>query len=378
MFRVCILVRVLWAGGPQRIAFAEAKYLRSASIDTDLVFLRKTTRTPNDYASSSFVIHSDLSKRKVWFHKIFRLITKHYNEGRGEDATVDLDLVFDYERKSPHYDVVIYFDQFTSIFSIIRKVKSKFIKVVYIHETAFRENSIIKKVIERFSLMGSDMIFTNSESNRLFLLGAGYKNVEVLFPGLYLKESVVDFEMRENIAVAVTVWEPWRSPETYLEIAKYLSGVKIILVGQWAEENYMLQIQNLIAKNQLQDKISITGQVSEAELDRLYSKAKVAIRFGYDEQGPGMGSLESISFGIPVIVNESIGMANFLRTFGYDLIVGKEDPEQIADMICNLTSNEGLWKKYSQKIRDIAKNATWEIHGKKLVDTLGNLVDQKL
>ena len=166
MYKICILVRVLWPGGPQRIAFNEAKWLRDKGLDVELIFLRQTERFPKDFAITNYNVVNRKTNTKRLLEPILRLITLHYNQGRGKDATIDLDYIAYFNLLKSNYDLVIYFDQFTALFSSLNKILKRQKKIVYVHETAFREkHSYFNKLVERLALFKSDYILTESESN---------------------------------------------------------------------------------------------------------------------------------------------------------------------------------------------------------------------
>lgn len=45
-------------------------------------------------------------------------------------------------------------------------------------------------------------------------------------------------------------------------------------------------------------KVILTRPIEETDLSNLYKNAKAFIKFGYDEEDPDRGNLESISLGI--------------------------------------------------------------------------------
>lgn len=370
MSKICILVRVLWPGGPQRIAFEYAKTLRSAGNIVDLIFIRETERFPKDFTSTEFALlySTDIKDRKS--ERILNKLTSHFNPGRGRDATVDLDLILKFELSKDKYDFIIYFDQFTSLFSLIGKIRANSEKIVYIHETAFREKSHIKKIIEKISLYRAKYIITNSNYNKRILSLNGYNNVYVVYPGMEIKDHVNDFPSRRNECIFVTVFEPWRKPEIIIEIAKYLKNGKIVLAGQWADIKYREHIESLIENLNLKDRIHITGKLSQKQLEDLYSFSKVALRFGFDEHGPGMGSLESLSFGLPLIVNEEIGVRELLDKYNYGLIFNDREYIKIANVIDELFANEKKWTLFSNQSLKIAKENSWEMNNKELLRIL--------
>lgn len=373
MENITILVRVLWPGGPQRIAFNETRLLREAGFNTSLVFIRETRRKVKEFDEISHEVIFDKNISRRISQKIFSMITKHYNQGRGEDATVDLDLIARYELSRNNSDVVIYLDQFTSLFSILRKIRKPFKKIVYIHETAFREASYFKRVVERVALSKTDYIITHSYFNMKILNEKGYKNVELLYPGIELSSSILEFDKRSDTCIIVTVFEPWRKPELLLDIAKNLQSTKIIMAGQWADENYRKNIEKEVAKLGLSDKIIITGLIDQIILDNLYKTSKVAMRFGFDEHGPGMGALEAIGYGIPLVVNRGIGITELLDKYNYDLIFEDFQADKIAQVIDRLITNRDYWERYHKEIMTIAADNSWKKHGDHLCSLINKV-----
>lgn len=376
MVDVTILVRVLWPGGPQRIAVKEAELLRRDGLSVDLVFIRETSRKVEDMFNVPHKVIFDAQSSKRFLHKLLFMLTKHYNEGRGEDATVDIDLIGIYEFTRNNTKVVLYFDQFTAIFSILRKLRGSYKKVVFVHETAFREKSPMKKIIERIALASSDCIITNSYFNKEALSKKGYKNVEVVYPGVQLVPKLPSWDEKLDICIVVTVFEPWRKPETLLDIAQHLKNTKIVMAGQWADLHYKEKIENEISELNLNDRIETTGLIEESALQELYRKSKVALRLGYDEHGPGMGSLEAIGYGLPLIVNTGIGITELLKEYNYDLIFEEIIPEKIAYIIDKLVSDKEYWEKYNDAVIKIARDNSWDRHAAILSGIMRKLIGE--
>jgi glycosyltransferase involved in cell wall biosynthesis len=179
---------------------------------------------------------------------------------------------------------------------------------------------------------------------------------------LTIKENLPTFFERDNIALSVTKWDMGRHPEVFLEIAKYIKKGKIILAGGWTDTNYKINFQKSVVRLGLNNKLEVTDSISEESLLKLYSKAKVALRFGYNEKGPGMGALESISFGLPLIINNGIGIKEVL-TKGVDcVIVDEKSSVVIAEYLDLFFSNSTEWEKYSYSALKKAKELSWETH----------------
>ncbi len=370
--KILIIVRILWPGGVQRIAFAEAKGLIDLGNDVDLVFIRDTGRVRyDDKIKYNAIYKTDIQNRFIG--KILKIITHHYSPERGSDATVDLDLIYKFEHSiTKKYDIIYCFDEFTALFvKRLKKIfKSKII--VLIHEVALKEGGFLSKSIQKYACKNADLILTNTKFNLNLFKEYGYNNSYEVYPGLYYKNNPTDFYEKENIAISVTMWDSGRHPEIFLNIARNLNFGKIVLIGNWADNFYFDKFKNTIKNENLSHKLSVTGAVSEEELNEFYLKAKVSIRFGYNEKGPGMGSLESLSYGLPIIYNNGIGIKEILEDNinGYKL--NENDYSKIANQINILFSNNELWENIHKNNLKIANEYSWESHNIKLNKILEN------
>jgi len=370
--KILIIVRILWPGGVQRTAFAEAKGLMDLGNDVDLVFIRDTSRMRYDTNLKYNVIYkNDIQNRFIG--KILKIITHHYSPQRGSDATVDIDLIYKFERSiNKKYGIIYCFDEFTALF--VNRLKKRFNSkiVVLIHEVALKEGNFLSKLIQKYACKKSDLILTNTKFNLNLLKEYGYNNSYEMYPGLYCKSNTTDFNEKENIAISVTMWDYGRNPEIFLNIARNLNAGKIVLIGNWADSSYFEEFKNTIKKENLINKLNVTGAVSEEELNEFYLKAKVSIRFGYNEKGPGMGSLESLSYGLPIIYNNGIGIKEILEENinGYKL--NENDYLKIANQINILFSNKELWENIHKNNLQLANKYSWELHNMKLNEILEN------
>ncbi len=367
--KIAIIVRILWPGGVQRIAFAEAEGLSKLGNEVDLIFIRATDRFI--YSSKvNYRIMYDSSINKRFLGKILKKITLHYSPQRGEDATVDIDLIYKTEHKlNKKYDIIYYFDEFAAFFQNYNKKKFGNKTAVLIFEVALMEGSYLSKYIQRRAIKNADIVLTITNENLQSLEKAGVKNAYLIYPGLVLNDNIPKFDERENIAISVTMWDSGRKPEVLIEIGKRIKNGKLIIAGSWADNNYFNNIKKMIVENNLQDKVIVTGQIDENSLIELYKKSKVSIRFGYNEKGPGMGSLEAISWGLPLIINEGIGIRDLIKDSINGYIVNETDYDKIAQLIDDLFTDKNKWSMISYNNIQLAKDLSWENHCK-LLDSI--------
>ena len=372
--RICIVVRLLWPGGVQRTALAEAEGLTKIGNEVDLLFIRGTKR----YSYNSFVNYKILfgndTKRGI-LGKLFKKITMHYLPERGEDSTVDLDLIYKTEHKLKNsYDIIYYFDEFSAFFQKYNKKKHKNKTAVLIHEVALFNGVRLLKFVQRRALKLSDIVLTNTKENLDLLNKFGIKNAYEVYPALTVQHDIPDFESRENLAISTTMWDAVRKPEILLQIAKRLKFGKIVIAGSWANNKYFEDFKEMTKADNLDNKLIITGEIKDEDLITLYRKSKVAIRFGYDEKGPGMGSLEAISWGIPLIINNGIGIKNVVRDNVNGCIVDEKNYEMVANLIDELFILRDKWSKISEANIKLSRELSWENHCVKLNSIFENLL----
>ena len=363
--KIAILVRVLWPGGVQRTAIAEAEGLIERGHQVYLIFIRDTGRYRYNINSNFIILNGpEVSHRPIG--KFLRFITNFYSPQRGSDATVDIDLIWKAERYVCNsYDVVYYFDEFSALFSGKSKRNGKK-KIVLIHEVYLNEGPYLQRLIQKSALKNADLILTNSKYNLMKLIQGGYKNSYEIYPGLIPRDEILPFDLRRNIAISVTMWDSGRKPEKFLEIAKVIGIGKIILCGDWTDQSYMQSISKRIMEMNLSDKIEVTGPITEDQLVSIYKDAKVAIRFGYDEKGPGMGSLEAISWGIPLVINREIGAREIMEEDKLGFIVDENDSKAVASIIGELFADKEKWDKLSQRAVTASVRYSWNNHNNKL------------
>ncbi len=372
--RICIIVRILWPGGVQRIAFAEADGLRKLGNDVDLIFIRATNRyTYSQKLNYKVLYGNDVSKR--FLGRLFKRITMHYSPERGEDATIDIDLIYKTEHNlKKQYDIIYYFDEFSALFQKFNKKRYKNKTVVLIHEVKILDGSLLSRLVQRRAIKYSDIVLTNTHQNLDLLKRGGIKNAYEVYPGLVLHDKVPGFDMREDIVLSVTMWDSGRRPETLLEIAKQMKNGKLIIAGSWTDNNYFKSFKNKLKNSNLENKVIVTGTIDENNLINIYKKAKISIRFGYDEKGPGMGSLESISYGLPLIIDENIGIREIIKDGCNGYIVDPGDSIGIAEKISLLFNDKNIWEKMSKNNLELAKSFSWENHNEKLNEIFKELL----
>jgi glycosyltransferase involved in cell wall biosynthesis len=364
--KILIVCRVLWPGGVQRMIFRQAEGLKLLGNEVDLVFIRDTGRYryPTNLNYEIFMTKNRSSKVVDY---ILKRITSRYSPQRGDDAVVDIDYIRKFQKSiSKSYDIIYYSDEFVALFSGIVKKKNKAKLVVIIHEPVDKNGSFLVKQIERKAVKNCDLVLTNSEEAKMLLSTLYDGKIEEIYLGTDVIDDVPDFDARKNYAISVTMWDNGRHPEKLIEIGSKLNVGKIILIGNWADNKYLEAVKRKIKEKSLDDRVEITGQVTEDRLRLYYKEAKCSIRFGYNEKGPGMGALESISWGIPIIFNNGIGIKEVACDQKNGFLVDLEDTDSIAKKITLLFDDKKNWEAMSKNNLILATSLSWNEHNKRL------------
>ena len=328
--KILIVCRVLWPGGVQRMIFRQAEGLKLLGNEVDLVFIRDTGRYKYP-TNLNFEIFMTKNRSSKLVDYILKRITSRYSPQRGEDAVVDIDYIRKFQKSiTKSYDLIYYSDEFAALFSEIVKKKNKAKLVVMIHEPIKKNGPFLWRQIEKKAIKNCDLVLTHSREAKILLSSIYNARIEEIYLGTDVINEIPGFENRKNYAVSVTMWDYGRHPEKLIEIGRKLSVGKIILIGNWTDNNYLEAMKREIKEKSLDERVVITGQVTENRLRLYYKEAKCSIRFGYNEKGPGMGALESISWGIPIIFNDGIGIKEVAADQKNGFLVDLEDTDLIA------------------------------------------------
>jgi glycosyltransferase involved in cell wall biosynthesis len=345
-----IAARLLWTSGVPRVAIEEARHTKWK------LFIYRDAGGIYDLDGVDYVILRRRGERGL-LTSLFKYVTSQYAPNRGEEATVDFDLIVSAISKIRGF--TLFHDQFAGITGYLRKLFYGEDYAVYIHEISL-DRSKIKNIlpvrIEKSVLKAAKVIITNSYWNKQVLEEHGYA-AEVDYPGVYVADKIN--RNRERIVLSVSTWDLARNPEIYGKMAKMING-KLIMAGSWTVPEVMQEFRKKYG-----DRVLVTGRISEKELKGLYSKASVFVRFGYGERGPGMGVLEAMAHGVPVVVNDALGSKELVMQGENGYVV--RDWQEAAEKINTILNNP---YRMSQAAWETAKRLSWEAHCNRLKELL--------
>jgi glycosyltransferase involved in cell wall biosynthesis len=375
------VVRVLWAGGAQKIAIKEASELKEEGHKVKLIFLRKA-RSGDVYSELlkdlDFIVLNDSNKNTSVFTPLYEFISAFFshtlfsNREYRKDGRVDFDLL----RKVPkiimdgNYDKIICHDEYAGIVGYYCWKKTGVPYYVYLHESLAHDHPIIGYPIYKYLLSilrNASRLFSVSEkiandSNLRFGL-----NVVANFPG-FEKYPIVPTESRERTIVSILAIgdQPLdvvkthyaRNPVYLLSLESWLRTYNAICVGASKNTENTDSIIQYFKENK--SKVKIIVNLPEKEKMDLLSKSRFLIRFGYREFGVGTSIIEAISCGIPVIMNSDIGTSDIVRKWRAGFVVDPAYPEEIGKLVEDL--NEEQYKELVKNVVNLRDSWTWRDH----------------
>jgi len=198
----------------------------------------------------------------------------------------------------------------------------------------------------------ADVVIAPSKRSAEFLKSEGCKKVVVIPHGVNLPKQVEPIPERFDVC--------------YLGAVGPDKGV-LYLIQAWAMLNYpdsnlilaggeTETLEPFIRQTANQGQFKILGRV--ADISDVYNACSVAV-FPSVTEGFGIGILEAMAHGRPVITSEGAGASDLVEDGVTGFVVPIRSPEAIAEKIDWFKKNRDKIPEMGQKARRKARNYTW-------------------
>ena len=374
--KIAILVRILWSAGTQKFAISQAKALQAMGHDVELIFLRRTANE-NIYEDLLNDIKSIVlsEKNKSPLVPIYDYITGIFMSNRKGEGRVDYNLIrkFPSFAKDRGYDLIICQDQWAGLAGYYHWKKYGTDYIVIMHERPNnypwvrgwkRMFAILALNYQRRVLFNAKAVI--SETLKVARSVENFYSNDVLkctdiFPGLEGKE-IRGYGERESSIALLSYWNEVKVPDVYIPLFKAIGNYKFIMIGNWTSQSYKNDFLKKLQLEGILDRVVINEGVSEKKKIDLLSKSKFFIRLGLGEFGTSYGTLEALECGTPVIVNEELGISDYLKKYSNSLIVS--DVSKVEEIRKFIESNDNpvSYNNLQREIVRMIKDYTWENH----------------
>ena len=146
-----------------------------------------------------------------------------------------------------------------------------------------------------------------------------------------------------------------------VEAAQHLqSEAKIVIVGG-GNKDEIRRINDLVGEKHLQDRVKLTGFITDDELREYYARC-LGVYFGAYDEDYGYITLEAFFSEKPVIVHKDAGGPLEFVEDGINGFVTDPDPKAIAEKIDSLFEHRDMAKRMGQAGRKSLddKNINWD------------------
>lgn len=125
---------------------------------------------------------------------------------------------------------------------------------------------------------------------------------------------------------------------------------RLTVIGDGPER---ASLEAQIARDDLGDRVTVRGRVSEAELREAYAASNVLVLPSIldargDTEGLGVVLLEAMSYGVPVIGSDLGGITDIVQNGETGLLVPPGDPDALAAALTRIAQDGGLARRLGE------------------------------
>lgn len=222
-----------------------------------------------------------------------------------------------------------------------------------------------------------DCITVNVTKNKERVQECMKRDAKVLHCGVDINEELLLHKFPGDVKkfrlLSTGVFFPYRNYETLINVVEKMKETKIpvyldIIGSTKPGKEYADKIKNMIAEKDLDDYVTIWGQVNEDKFNELYNAAN-AFAFINIDQSWGLAVFEAMSCGLPVVVSESVGAVELLHDQEDAIILNPLDVNKICDVLKRLMEDRKYYENISAKAMKIVKDYSWDqLYSSKMLD----------
>ena len=194
-----------------------------------------------------------------------------------------------------------------------------------------------------------------------------------------IEKLIEEKEKNEKIQIVwVARFIKWKHPEVVVKLAKKLKeqnyNFEIKMLGTGVLEE---KIKNQINKNNLQDVVTVVGQVPSDKVKDYYEKANIFIATSGSNEGWGAVVNEAMNGGCAVIANRKMGSVPFLIKHNENgLMYGSF--KELEDNVKQVIENKELRKKLSiNAYKYITEQWTASTAAENIINLFESIVNKK-
>lgn len=224
-------------------------------------------------------------------------------------------------------------------------------------ETMIKSSMILDKYLMPLSIKKSDHVISVSENTARDLvskLKVRNDKISVIHLAGFLKKNY--FSKKSNYLLFVGTIEPRKNISLFLKAFSYsnIKNLKLIIVGKKGWGN--IDLDKLVRKYRVNNKVFYKNYVSDKELSKLYSKCYAVVLPSLYE-GFGLPIVEALSFSKPLLTSSISSMPEIARKSALYI-----DPKNLYSIINKLKmiNSKKIYEKLQQNAYIENKKYSWK------------------
>lgn len=270
---------------------------------------------------------------------------------------------------------------------------------LFVHGLDIVAQSRIYQAVFVRSMRSLDLIVANSENTKRLAEEAAVpsQNIQILYPGVSAVEQppaqdIEAFIKRHNLQGKKLLLSVGRLIERkgmpdfigncLAEICSKVPEAHLLVIGEEPEQalkkeqgSIIGQINGLVRSQGLEDKVTLLGRVSSADLNASYALSHAfvfpLVPVPGDVEGFGIVAVEAASFGLPTIAFDEGGVSDAVDDGQTGFLVPSQDYDEYSKR-CIEVLRSGMSESMRGYCKLKAQNFSWESYGEKLLNLLKN------
>jgi glycosyltransferase involved in cell wall biosynthesis len=184
-----------------------------------------------------------------------------------------------------------------------------------------------------------------------------------------------NIQLKEKIILSLCRHAPVKGLDVLLYampiILQKYPNVKLVLAGS-GKETAKLQVITKIL--QINHKVVFAGYVQGEEKLQLLATTDLFVQPSLSD-GFAISVLEAMASGIPVVITDKVGLADYIKNGSCGLIVKSGNPEMLANAIIKLLLDDHLRLKLGERAKVKAEEFKWDTIIKRIICVYDNVLE---
>jgi glycosyltransferase involved in cell wall biosynthesis len=343
------------AGGLQRVAIEEAKFLQRIGHNVKLISLIRPVNPWNEF----------LQGISVEYLADFRGPTPFISEMLNRNLFFIKKIISDADIFICH--------NLPSCYALMRSVKVPNGRVIaYIHDpiqftltgNIFQilfSSVFLKKRFATHWLQDVDVILVNSKVSQRILEKELGLDSRILYPTLSSFANKVPTLHREKFFLSVGRIGFHPTYKIVLNILKRIPEMELVIAGSWSHSTKSIA-EMFSSDLEINRRVKLIVNPTDGELARLYRSARAFLYPGVENFG--MSALEAASYGCPIVVCRESGICEILD--GSVVMPAQDDTESFVKLVIEFLNDERHAITEGSRVREILKSYDSSYHMKNL------------